>query len=224
MVDVAGIDGYGRGAWVAAMLRDGRFITAIVGPSLAILLPRLRGLTVGIDVPIGLPDEGERRADQLARERVGKRWPSVFMTPPRRLLEESTYELAMAAARAAGVKGLSRQAFAIGPRIFEAERAIREGWALQEVHPEVSFAAIAGGPLDWPKQSYRGAIVRRQLLEAVGIRLPDDLGEANGVPTDDLLDAAAAAWSAARIAMGQQIRLPDPAEAFSDGLLAAINV
>ena len=130
MVVAAGIDGYGRGAWVAVVLRDGGFSKAIVGPSLAVLLPRLRGLTVGIDIPIGLPDEGERRADQLARGRVGKRWPSVFMTPPRRLLEASTHEQAMAAAQAAGMKGLSRQAFAIGPRIFEAERAIRDGWAI----------------------------------------------------------------------------------------------
>jgi predicted RNase H-like nuclease len=83
MLDVAGIDGDGRGAWVAVVLRDGRFSTAIVGPSLAILLPRLRGLTVGIDIPIGLPDEGERRADRLARERVGMRWPSVLTLGPR---------------------------------------------------------------------------------------------------------------------------------------------
>jgi predicted RNase H-like nuclease len=182
----------------------------------------VRGLTVGIDIPIGLPDQGERQADRLARARVGKRWPSVFMTPPRRLLTQSSYESAMAAARSEGAKGLSRQAYAIGPRIVEAERAIGEGWALHEVHPEVSFAAMADGPLDWAKVSYRGAIVRRQLLKAVGIRLPDDLGEANGVPTDDVLDAAAAAWSAARIATGEQVRLPDPPEVFSDGLPAAI--
>lgn len=58
MVVVAGIDGYGRGAWIAVVLRDGRLSKAIVGPSLAVLLPRQRGLTVGIDIAIGLPDGG----------------------------------------------------------------------------------------------------------------------------------------------------------------------
>lgn len=64
----------------------------------------------------------------------------------------------MAAARAAGVKGLSRQAFAIGPRIFEAERAIRDGWALYEVHPEVSFASSwTPGPWPGPRPGSRRA-------------------------------------------------------------------
>lgn len=88
----------------------------------------------------------------------------------------------------------------------------------------MSFAAIAGAPLESAKVSYSGAIIRKALLEGVGIHLPDDLGEANHVPTDDVLDAAAAAWSAARIAAGSHERLPEPPEVYSDGLSSAINV
>jgi predicted RNase H-like nuclease len=220
----AGIDGYGRGAWVAVVLSNGSFSEAIVGSSLDRLLPRLKGLTVGIDIPIGLPDEGEREADRLARQGVGQRRSSIFMTPPRRLLAAESHAAANLLARQASVPGVSLQAFALKARIAEAEAAIRAGWTLYEVHPEVSFAHMNGEPVAWSKFSYRGAIDRRQLLERVGIRLPNDLNEASGVPTDDVLDAAAAAWSADRIAANQHISLPDPPERFSDGLPAAIHV
>jgi hypothetical protein len=43
----------------------------------------------------------------------------------------------------------------------------------------------------------------------VGIVLPDNLGAAGDVPCDDILDAAAAAWSAHRIAKDMAASLPD---------------
>lgn len=222
---VAGVDGYGRGAWVSVVLVDGRFAQCHVGSTLDALLVKLgRTDATAIDIPIGLPDRGPRKADRLARERVGGRWPSVFMTPPRRLLMARDFAEANKMAHGMGEKGISRQAFAIGPRIFETEHAIKAGAVLHEVHPEVSFAAISAGPLGWSKQTWRGAHFRRSLLEGVGITLPDDLGEANVVPVDDILDAAAAAWSADRIATGRHERLPEPPEVFSGGLPAAIEV
>jgi predicted RNase H-like nuclease len=56
-------------------------------------------------------------------------------------------------------------------------------------------------------------MTRRALLSTVGLRLPDDLGRAGRVAVDDLLDAAAVAWSAGRIATGQASCLPDPPQA-----------
>ncbi|MGH3778212.1 MAG: DUF429 domain-containing protein [Pseudonocardiaceae bacterium] len=41
-----------------------------------------------------------------------------------------------------------------------------------------------------------------------GIHLPDQLGDASNAGADDVLDAAAAAWSAHRIATGHADRLP----------------
>jgi predicted RNase H-like nuclease len=38
---------------------------------------------IAIDIPIGLADTGRRRSDQLAREALGRRWPSLFITPVR---------------------------------------------------------------------------------------------------------------------------------------------
>jgi predicted RNase H-like nuclease len=41
------------------------------------------------------------------------------------------------------------------------------------------------------------------VLAAAGIVVPTDIGEAGRAGADDVLDAAAAAWSAGRIARGE---------------------
>jgi predicted RNase H-like nuclease len=76
------------------------------------------------------------------------------------------------------------------------------------VHPEVSFAAMNGQPLTHRKISWTGHITRRALLAEHGIHIPDQLGDAGKARLDDVLDAAAAAWSAHRIATGHASRLP----------------
>jgi predicted RNase H-like nuclease len=224
---VAGIDGYGRGAWVSVVLNGGRFSRAFPGRSLAEILPRIDDAEViGIDIPIGLPDGPQRRqADLLARLRLGKLASTVFLTPPRAVLEAATFADGNRIAVELTGKGLSMQAFGLRARIFEAEAFARVDPRICEVHPEVSFAALNGGlPLADSKASWVGLPLRRGLLAAAGIRLPDDLGEANRVPVDDVLDAAAAAWSAFRVAAGIAESLPDPPEEHSDGIKSAIRV
>ncbi len=49
---------------------------------------------------------------------------------------------------------------------------------------------------------------RRTFLAAHGIELGDDLAAAGRVPVDDVLDAAAVAWTAGRIAAGVALCLP----------------
>lgn len=221
---VAGIDGYGRGAWIAAILDSGRFEQAAVGRSLEALFPLLAGCSViTIDIPIGLPDAEPREADRLARARLGRRGSSVFPTPPRAVLEAPTFAAANEIARALIGRGVSLQTFGMRARILEAERLVRAGQNLIEVHPEVSFAVLAGAPLQWPKDSWRGAPTRRDLLEQAGIHLPEQLGDADAVPVADVLDAAVAAWSASRISDGDYLSLPDPPQIHSDGLSAAIR-
>jgi hypothetical protein len=65
-----------------------------------------------------------------------------------------------------------------------------------------------GKPLEHRKISWAGHITRRALLAEYGIHLPDELGDAGNARPDDVLDAAAAAWSAHRIATGHASRLP----------------
>ncbi|MGN6090632.1 MAG: DUF429 domain-containing protein, partial [Actinomycetales bacterium] len=90
-----------------------------------------------------------------------------------------------------------------------------------EVHPETSFgflnaAATAGGvpclPLPAPKASLTGVLERQQLLTDAGLLPFDDasgVAARAGVAADDVLDAVAAAWTAARVARGRARPFPD---------------
>ena len=62
---------------------------------------------------------------------------------------------------------------------------------------------MKGEHLDYSKKTWNGQMERRALLAAQGIELPDQLDELAGkAPVDDLLDAAAAAWTAWRCVRG----------------------
>jgi predicted RNase H-like nuclease len=87
----------------------------------------------------------------------------------------------------------------------------------------VSFAVLAGAYMTYDKRSWAGATVRRALLAAAGIEIAGELGElGRQAAVDDVLDAAAAAWSAARYQAGEAMCFPDPPEVFSDGCPSAI--
>jgi predicted RNase H-like nuclease len=180
---------------------------------------------VGIDIPIGLPDAGRRRADVLARTEVGARRSSVFLTPVRPALLAADHASAVAVNRELAGEGVSIQAFALRAKLLQVDAwAAGSGLRVVEVHPEVSFARMAGAPLATRKSTWAGALHRRELLHAEGVAL-DDLGAAGAAAgVDDVLDAAAAAWSARRFARGEAVPLPDPPEVFSDGWPAAIWV
>ena len=181
---------------------------------------------VAVDIPIGLPDAGRRRADALAKTAVGARRSSVFMTPVRRALEASDHLAGVAINRELAGEGFSVQAFSLKVKVFEVERFARRGsHVVIEVHPEVSFAHMAGHPLTSRKSTWAGAELRRELLREHGIALSGDMGLAGwNAGVDDVLDAGTAAWSARRFAAGEAISLPDPPERFSDGWPAAIWV
>lgn len=180
---------------------------------------------IGIDIPIGLPVSGTREADRLARTVVGRRWQSVFATPVRAALEAPTHAEATRLAAAATGKGISQQAYRIGPKILQVDAWVTTTeHVVVEVHPEVSFAIMAGHPLAHPKSTWAGVEERRQILAAAGIVLPTDIGEAGTMAgVDDVLDAAAAAWSAARYAAGTAVSYPStPEDLGDDGPNAAI--
>jgi predicted RNase H-like nuclease len=210
---VAGVDSW-RGGWVSVVAEEGCFVDSLLARGFAVLLERLDGVVaVGVDIPIGLPSDGPREADLEARAFVGPRRASVFPTPPRAALAAATY----AEARRL-VPSLSAQSFALGKRILEVESHLDE--RVFEVHPEVSFAALAGRHLPYSKRSWNGQLERRRLLAEWGLELPDRLA-AGEAPADDVLDAAVAAWSATRKALGEARTLPaDPPT--QDGRLVAI--
>ena len=202
-VAVTGIDGYPRG-WVAvdldaegnATARASRLLGELVDPGAAV---------VAVDIPIGIPEQGRRAADIEAQRFVGARRSTVFFTPPRAVLEAQTYEEARRVAVVATGKSISSQSYALRGRILEADPLARADARIVEVHPEVSFCELAGGPLRSSKHTPEGLRERRALLEQAGLVLPE---RPRGVPEADLLDAAVAAWSAARYARGEAQPLP----------------
>ena len=147
--------------------------------------------------------DGPRPADQAGRRFVGPRRGSVFPTAPRAALLAPSY----AEARCI-VPSLSAQSYALRRKILEVDAALEA--RVFEVHPEVSFAALAGAPMTYPKRTWNGLMERRRLLAAAGIEIPDQLPGCDAA-ADDVLDAAAVAWTAARKVRGAAISLPaDP--------------
>lgn len=179
---------------------------------------------VAIDIPIGLPTTGARQADVLARKLIGRRASSVFPTPIREALMAATHAEASALNVRATGKGLSQQAYALGKKILEVDAWARStSHTVIEVHPEVCFATMAGRPLAHPKSTWAGVEERRHILATVGIEVPTEIGPAGELAAvDDVLDAAAASWTARRYADGGAVAYPDVPERFGDGPAAAI--
>ncbi len=220
---VLGVDGWTKG-WVSVELDDGRFAGVRVDSTLYGLLTAAPEMSwVAVDIPLGLVDEGPRQADVEIPLLLGPRRSSVFPTPPRAVLAEETYRAAAQRHVELMGKGLSRQSYALRTRLLEANALYDRGtFVLREVHPEMSFTMMGDGPPARSKKTWEGQRDRLERLRSVGIELPDRLGAAGVVPADDILDAAAAAWSAHRISCGVAASVPDPPQLNERGQQLAI--
>ncbi len=206
-----GVDGY-RNGWVAVILDQGSFAGALVAAQFRELTGHFGNADViAVDIPMGTGGTYPRPADVAARKFVGQRRSSVFPTPPRPVLEAPDYEAAKQTAREQFGIGVTKQAYSLAPRILEVDEVAQSDPRIIEVHPEVSFAAMAGDQLQFPKTSWNGLRFREELLEHHGIQLPNNLGDAGVARPDDVVDAAAAAWTAHRYAAGSAERFPEVA-------------
>lgn len=155
---------------------------------------------VAVDMPIGLPDHvGERRlCDTEARRALGPRRSSVFPAPSRDAVRAHRWSREL---------GISKQTWNLVPKVIEAD----DLWEprLAEVHPELAFSLLAGGPLGAPKSTADGLAARRVLLRQA-FPEADVLRKLPGAGDDDVVDALACLWSARRIAAGT-------AEPYGDG-------
>jgi predicted RNase H-like nuclease len=135
------------------------------------------------------------------------------------VLQAATYADARALSTERYGRSVSAQSYALRHRILEVDAVACSDERIHEVHPELAFAAMAGSPLDHSKKTWNGMMERKRLLVAAGIVLPERLeGAASAVPPDDVLDAAAVAWSARRIAAGDGVRLPEAADTETFGM------
>ena len=223
MEHVAGVDG-ATGGWVMAVTgaERGALIEFVVSRSFEDLLvdARARRLrVVGVDIPIGLSGVGRRTADIEAKERLGgQRQKSVFHAPAHCTIAARDAAEAYECNRRTGHE-LSPLALSLLPKIREVRSASRSNayastarTRLAEVHPEVSFSELAGEPMTFVKKHQPGVATRLSVLvgEFPNIVEAAVLTAHVGPPRvthQDLLDAAAAAWTARRIALGDAICL-----------------
>jgi predicted RNase H-like nuclease len=220
-IHVIGVDAHALG-WVAVELRDGAFVRAMISTTLYDIVTNSSGAAmIGIDVPLGMLPDHWRAADTLAADHVGPRRGSIFRVPPQPVWQETTFAAATALCREITGAKMHQQAWAIRPKLLEANAiGDRHPGLLIEARPELSFRAMAGEPLEHAKKTWTGQAIRRTLLAREGITVPARIGPAGRVPPDDILDAAAVAWSAHRVATGTALSHPSPPEEHAGSKIA----
>lgn len=235
---VGGVDGVREGSWVMAVTGTvpGSPVKEFsVWNSFSDVWSHARDqglLAVGVDIPIGLPCGEARRADIQARSMLKPgRSSSVFPSPPMCTLGVSNYQQAQDRARRCMGTGMTKQSFALTPKIAEVRDTLcpddldpRARPRVAEVHPEVSFREMFGSPMRFHKSRQGGVSERLVLLEGsfqniveAALRTeifscpqPEEQGARLVSPAlDDVLDAVAAAWTARRLITGEAVRLGD---------------
>ncbi len=220
---VVGVDGC-RGGWVAVTLRGSSW-SARVHTSFAELIdayPDAR--RIAVDIPIGLATGVRRGADAGAKSMLPGKKSSVFWSPDRRVLDYPSMAESNAFLLSLGLPRMNIQTWCILPKIREVNLIMTSEHQRQiiEVHPEVSFAALAGKPIRSKKGKMPGYAERSTILRAeLGIELPDRdtaFTVARPAKPDDLLDAIVAAWTARRDVDRKSVRLPAIQETSEIGL------
>ena len=168
-----------------------------------------------VDIPIGLLKSGEgRKCDKEARKILGHpRSSSVFSAPTRQTVEQAAdspgdYDCANVTELRFAGKGISKQAFAIAPKIAQVDKVLRcrdsnATPKVREVHPEICFWALNEEcAMKCNKKSELGEKERLQVLERFEPRTCEIYSKAcrrfvgGGVAKDDILDALVAAVTA----------------------------
>ena len=206
---IAGVDGC-KDKWIA-VVDLGNNQTDIREPCSFLELYEDRSLDlVVIDIPIGLPDRGDREADLEARRFLGKCGVCVFTAPIRPILCCETWEEACQKRASIEGKKISKQQFGILDKVCEVDTTLRKVAAvkIKEGHPEISFALMNGGVPLLSKHKTEGRQQRRDLL--VKNHFPE-VGQLDTSPIErykDILDAYAMLWTARRITSNGVRRFP----------------
>jgi predicted RNase H-like nuclease len=192
-----GLDGYRKG-WVAVRVHGETRELCFYSGVAELLATKFD--VVAIDMPIGLPERGERACDLAARTMLKPHSSRVFTGARRGLWDFPSHAEANRALRARGEKAISIQLWHIGAKICELDAAMtpRRQAKVREAHPELVFLRLnCGKPLP-SKHTEDGIRLRTKLLRAHGFREIDRwlAGDRQGARPDDILDACALAWAA----------------------------
>ncbi|MBR0754615.1 DUF429 domain-containing protein [Bradyrhizobium jicamae] len=195
-----GLDGFSKG-WVAVSFDgDRQSIAFHLDISDALARPFDRA---GIDIPIGMTNDGVRDCDLIARQKLRPHASRVFTGARRWLWQEfDDPSKANDDALRRGQTRVSRQLWHLGTKIMEVDAFVRAHPRadIREVHPELVFLRLNDGKPLSPKKSEEGDALRRKLLKRSGFRdIEAWLNETRigrGAKRDDVLDACAVALAA----------------------------
>ena len=235
---VAGVDGC-RAGWVCVMrqvkppFEERAFLARRFGD---VLYHPAKPSVIAVDIPIGFPERITglgRECDCAARKVLGKRASSVFAPPARAVLSETDYRRACAAALATSdpPRQISKQMFHLFAKIREVDDALTPQACVFECHPEAAFWAMNDcTPLAEPKKLrnrlHAAGIEKRKALLMMEGFSESFLREArfprSQAAYDDVLDACACSWTAARILRGEAISFPAQFPVDAKGLRMAI--
>ncbi|HET7717225.1 MAG TPA: DUF429 domain-containing protein [Bauldia sp.] len=235
---VAGVDGCPAG-WAVVFLDLGRAaapVFAVAPDFAAVLASERRPVVIAVDMPIGLPDHvgaNGRGPEREIRRLLGERQSSVFSVPSRAAVMEEDYRRSCAVALVTSepARKVSKQCFHLFPKIREIDRLMTPALEARvyEAHPELGFWRLNGErPMALPKKvksrpHQPGLEERAALLVRHGYaRGFLDQALPRGVGRDDLIDAAALALTAERIANGEGRSFPAAPERDARGLRMAI--
>jgi predicted RNase H-like nuclease len=225
----AGVDGC-RDGWIAAFVQtSGKLVEPrVFSKFIDILHAPEKPSIIAVDIPIGLPDRGGRRAETVVRPLLGTLRGAIFPIPSRRAIfaqlspfgdpnaRYAAHQRAciVAAQTSSPSKRITIQAFGLFPKIRELDALLQSDGSLKdrifETHPELAFRQLNGNqPLNERKKSAAGLVHRGQLLTNCGFSASIAEGSPpKGARYDDLLDALACAFVARRLAAG--ISRPHP--------------
>jgi predicted RNase H-like nuclease len=200
---VVGLDGYSKG-WVAVRVDGARrelTLLAAISDLLAMTFDR-----AGIDMPIGLPEQGARDCDLEARVMLRPHASRVFTGARRGLWDHASQAAANVALKQQGEAGVSIQLWNLGPKICELDAVMTPQLQqrVREAHPELVFLRLNfGRPLP-SKKTEEGIALRVRLLRREGfVEVKDWIAEKPaGVKADDILDACATAVAARDFTQG----------------------
>jgi predicted RNase H-like nuclease len=142
-----GVDGCHSGWFFAGISGDNGFRFGVLTrfAEISELLGRARLILV--DIPIGLcgAEREERLCDKAARRAIAPRGSTIFPAPARGALGKATYADGSAENFQLTGRWLSRQSWAIAPKIAEVDAYVRRASTagkIREMHPEVAFWAL----------------------------------------------------------------------------------
>ena len=122
-----------------------------------------------IDIPIGLPETGERACDREGRELLGSRRSTLFPVPVRSAVYARTFQECGERNVIGQGRRVSIQFWNIAKKVIEVDQFLQRSPDLVgrvcEAHPELAFSRLSGSVLTQSKHSAEGRTSRLEVIE-----------------------------------------------------------